>query len=79
VAELAEAGLGEGAIAGRLKMPGWLVRKQRGRAKAAWLVAALASLATLDRALKQSRAPDAMVEAAIAELTTPRSDGRPRG
>jgi DNA polymerase-3 subunit delta len=79
VAELAEAGLGEGAIAARLKIPGWLVRKQMGRASASWLVAALASLAALDRALKQSRAPDAAVEAAIAGLTTPRSAGRRPG
>lgn len=79
VAELTEAGLGEAAIAARLKMPGWLVRKQRGRATAAWLERALASLGDLDRKLKQSRAPDAVVEWTIAALTRPRSDGRRRG
>lgn len=79
VAELAEAGLGESAIAARLKVPAWLVRKQRGRARAAWLAQALGALATLDRALKQSRAPDAAVEAAIAGITTPRAAGRRRG
>lgn len=79
VAELAETGLGDQAIAGRLKAPVWLVRKQRGRGSAAWLSAALGSLARLDRDLKQSRAPDAVVEAAIAGLTMRRSTGIRRG
>lgn len=79
VAELAESGLGEAAIAGRLKIPAWLVRKQRGRGQALWIERALGSLAALDRALKQSRAPDAVVEATIAALTTPRSGGARHG
>jgi len=79
VAELARSGLGEAAIASRLGIPGWLVRKQRMNVTPEWAERALETLCALDRALKQSRAPDAVIERAVLSLTTPSSAERRPG
>jgi DNA polymerase III delta subunit len=69
VAEEHERGASPDAIAARLGMPEWLVRRQIGRGSAAHLERALAVLAELDLALKSSRPEEAVFEAALAGLT----------
>jgi DNA polymerase III delta subunit len=66
VAELAEAGLGEGEIARRLGMPPWLVAKNAGRVRAADLIRALLVLRRLDLELKSARDADAGVRGGAA-------------
>jgi hypothetical protein len=51
-------------------MPDWLVRRQLGRGPAARLERALAVLAELDLALKNSRPEAAVFEAALGDLTS---------
>lgn len=80
VAELAECGLGPEAVAERLGMPAWLVRKQLGRGRARDLEAALDAMRRLDVALKSSRPPAAAFEATLLEVaratTAPRRAAR---
>jgi DNA polymerase III delta subunit len=70
VAEEQERGGSVEAIAARLGMPDWLVRRQLGRGPAARLERALAVLAELDLALKNSRPEAAVFEAALGDLTS---------
>jgi DNA polymerase-3 subunit delta len=65
VAELAEAGLGPDQIAARLRLPAWLVSRQRGRGSARVLEEMLQELSVLDGLLKRSRPPLAVFEAAL--------------
>lgn len=78
VAELAEQGLGQDAIASRLGMPGWLVRRIQDGRRAAQLEQALDTLRTLDRELKSSRPPGAAFEAALATVAGPPRATAPR-
>jgi DNA polymerase-3 subunit delta len=71
VAELAERGLTQDAIAARLGMPGWLVRRIRDRRAAAQLERGLDVLRMLDLELKRSRPPAAVLDAALAVLAGP--------
>jgi DNA polymerase-3 subunit delta len=73
VAELRDAGLGDAAIAERLRMPAWLLRKTRRR-PARELERGLEVLRRLDLELKSSRPAAASLEAAVTELSSP---GRP--
>jgi DNA polymerase-3 subunit delta len=68
VAEEHERGASAEAIAARLGMPDWLVRRQLGRGSAAHLEHALVVLAELDLALKSSRPEEAVFEAALGDL-----------
>jgi DNA polymerase III subunit delta len=68
VAELAEQGMSQDAIASRLGMPAWLVRRIRDARPAAQLEQALDTLRTLDLELKSSRPPAAAFEAALAAV-----------
>ncbi len=68
VAELADAGLDPDAIAGRIGMPPWMVRKNMGRATGPALEGALAALRRLDLELKSSRPAAAAFEAALFEI-----------
>ncbi|MCW5891906.1 MAG: DNA polymerase III subunit delta [bacterium] len=68
VAELAEQGLGQEAIAQRLGVPPWLVRRSQGRGSAAHLDRALHALRRLDLELKTSRPAPAVFEAALFAL-----------
>lgn len=68
VAELAEEGLGQDAIAQRLGVPPWLVRRSQGRGSAAHLDRALHALRRLDLELKTSRPATAVFEAALFAL-----------
>lgn len=68
VAELAEQGLGQDAIAQRLGVPPWLVRRSQGRGSAAHLDRALHALRRLDLELKSSRPAAAVFEAALFAL-----------
>jgi DNA polymerase-3 subunit delta len=68
VAELAEQGLGQDAIAQRLGVPPWLVRRSQGRGSAAHLDRALHALRRLDLELKTSRPAAAVFEAALFAL-----------
>ena len=78
VAELAEQGLGQDAIASRLGMPGGLVRRIQDGRRAAQLEQALDTLRTLDRELKNSRPPGAAFEAALATVAGPPRATAPR-
>jgi DNA polymerase-3 subunit delta len=69
VAELAGQGLGQDAIATRLGMPAWLVRRIQSTRSAAQLERSLAALRELDLALKTSRPVAAAFAAALAEMT----------
>jgi DNA polymerase-3 subunit delta len=69
VAELAEQGLGQDAIATRLGMPAWLVRRIQSTRSAGQLERSLAALRELDLALKTSRPAAAAFAAALAEMT----------
>jgi DNA polymerase III subunit delta len=71
VAELAESGLQQDAIASRLGMPGWLVRKIQVERPAAQLEQALDTLRSLDLDLKSSRPTAAAFEAALATVAGP--------
>jgi DNA polymerase-3 subunit delta len=71
VAELAESGLQQDAIASRLGMPGWLVRKIQVDRPAAQLEQALDTLRSLDLDLKSSRPTAAAFEAALAAVAGP--------
>jgi DNA polymerase-3 subunit delta len=68
VAELARDGLSQEAIAARLGMPGWLVRRVQGTRSAVQLERALAALRELDLALKSSRPAAASFAAALAVM-----------
>jgi DNA polymerase III delta subunit len=71
VAELRDQGLDDDAVAGRLGMPGWLVRRfGRGRSAEA-LERALETLRDLDLDLKRSRPPGVAFDAALAGLSAP--------
>ncbi len=72
VAELAERGMGQDAIAARLGMPGWLVRRIADGRPAAQLERALDTLRTLDLELKSSRPPGAVFDAALAAMVRPK-------
>ena len=74
VAELADQGLSQDAIAARLGMPGWLVRRVRSTRSAGQLERSLAALRDLDLALKTSRPAAAAFTAALAEMTGGRGD-----
>jgi DNA polymerase-3 subunit delta len=65
VAELGEAGLGADQIAARLRLPTWVVSRQRSRGSARVLEGMLRELAELDGLLKRSRPPLAVFEAAL--------------
>jgi len=78
VAELAGAGLDQDAIAARLGMPSWLVRKIRDTRSASQLERALATLAELDLQLKRSRPPGAAFDAALAVMAGPARVGSRR-
>ena len=69
VAELAGQGLGQDAIAARLGMPGWLVRRVQSSRSARQLERSLAALRDLDLALKTSRPAAAAFAAALSEMT----------
>ena len=69
VAELAGQGLGQDAIATRLGMPAWLVRRIHSTRSAGQLERSLAALRELDLALKTSRPAAAAFAAALAEMT----------
>jgi DNA polymerase-3 subunit delta len=69
VAELAGQGLGQDAIAARLGMPGWLVRRVQSSRSARQLERSLAALRDLDLALKTSRPAAAAFAAALTEMT----------
>jgi DNA polymerase III subunit delta len=71
VAELAESGLQQDAIASRLGMPGWLVRRIQVDRPAAQLEQALDTLRSLDLDLKSSRPTAAAFEAALATVAGP--------
>src|SRR4029453_16639475 len=71
VAELAESGLQQDAIAARLGMPGWLLRKNQGDPPAAPLEQALDTLRSLALDLKSSRPTAAAFEAALATVAGP--------
>jgi DNA polymerase-3 subunit delta len=68
VAEEQERGGSPEAIAARLGMPDWLVRRQLGRGPAARLERALHVLAEIDLAFKSSRPEGAVFEAALDAL-----------
>jgi DNA polymerase-3 subunit delta len=68
IAELAERGLDGDAIAAKLGMPSWLVRRSQGRGSAAALTRALLALRQLDLELKTSRPAEAVFEAALLEI-----------
>jgi DNA polymerase-3 subunit delta len=68
VAEEQERGGSPEAIAARLGMPDWLVRRQLGRGPAVRLERALDVLAELDLAFKSSRPEAAVFEAALDAL-----------
>lgn len=68
VAEELERGGSPDAIAARLGMPEWLVRRQLGRGPATRLERALEVLGELDLACKSSRPEAAMFEAALDAL-----------
>jgi hypothetical protein len=70
VAEEQERGGDTDAIAQRLGMPVWLVRRQLGRGPASRLERGLAVLAGLDQQLKRSRPEDVVLEDAIRALAT---------
>lgn len=70
VAEEQERGGDAEAIAQRLGMPAWLVRRQMGRGPAVRLERRLAVLTELDRQLKRSRPEDVVLEDAIRALAT---------
>jgi hypothetical protein len=79
VAELAEQGMSQDAIASRLGMPAWLVRRIQDARPAAQLEQALDTLRTLDLELKNSRPPGAAFEAALAAVAgAPGATGRRR-
>jgi DNA polymerase-3 subunit delta len=69
VAELAGEGLGQDAIAARLGIPGWLVRRVQSSRSARQLERSLAALRDLDLALKTSRPAAAAFTAALTEMT----------
>jgi len=69
VAELADQGLGQDAIAARLGMPGWLVRRVQSTRSAGQLERSLVTLRELDVALKTSRPAAAAFAAALAAMT----------
>jgi DNA polymerase-3 subunit delta len=75
VAELRDAGLGDAAIADRLRMPAWLLRKTRPR-PARELERGLEVLRQLDLDLKRSRPAAASLEAAVTALSSPISSTR---
>jgi DNA polymerase-3 subunit delta len=77
VAELAEAGLGPDEIARRLGMPGWMVRRNLGRGRAADLAHALVVLGRLDLDLKRSRPAEAAFEAALLEIAAASGSRQP--
>jgi DNA polymerase-3 subunit delta len=68
VAEEQERGGSAEAIAARLGMPDWLVRRQLGRGPAVRLERALDVLAEIDLAFKSSRPEGAVFEAALDAL-----------
>lgn len=74
VAELHEAGFDADEIARRLGMPPWLVSRNLGRGRASDLVRALLVLRRLDLALKSTRPPDAVFDAALLAIS---GAGRP--
>ncbi len=78
VAELAEQGLSQDAIASRLGMPGWLIRRIQVQRSAAQLEQALDTLRTLDLDLKTSRPAGAVFDAALAAVAGPPDPTAPR-
>ena len=78
VAELSEAGFGPDAVAERLGMPAWLVRKQLGRGCARDLERALTAMRDLDAALKSSRPAAACFEATLLEIARATAGAVPR-
>jgi DNA polymerase III delta subunit len=72
VAELRERGLDDDAVAARLGMPGWLVRRVGRTHAAAGLERALETLRALDLDLKRSRPPGVAFDAALASLAAAR-------
>jgi DNA polymerase III subunit delta len=70
VSELAETGLGPEQIGQRLNMPAWLVSKSLGRGKAKDLTRALFVLRRVDLELKSARAGEAVLDAALLEITS---------
>jgi DNA polymerase-3 subunit delta len=70
VTELAAAGLSDDAIARRLGMPPWLVRRIGRRGDRAALVQTLMVLRRLDLELKSAREDSAAFEAALLEIVT---------
>lgn len=77
VAELAGEGLGPDAIASRLGMPGWLVRRVQDSRPPAQLERALDTLRALDLQLKSSRPTGAAFDAALAAMARPTASRRP--
>lgn len=76
VAELAGQGLDPDAIAARLGMPGWLVRRIQDARPAAQLERSLDTLRQLDLQLKRSRPIAAVFDAALAAMTARATDSR---
>ncbi len=74
VAELAGQGMKPDAIASRLGMPAWLVRRVQDARPAAHLERALDTLRELDLQLKRSRPPGAAFDAALAAIANPPRD-----
>jgi len=68
VAELADQGLSQDAIAQQVGMPAWLVARNLGRGTARDLQRALCLLRGLDLDLKRSRPTEAVFEAVLLEL-----------
>ncbi len=76
VAELRERGVAEDAIAARLGMPPWLIRRVRTSRAAAELECSLDALRTLDLRLKRSVPPAAAFHAALQTLGAPTQQRR---
>lgn len=68
VTELRERGLDDDAVAGRLGMPAWLIRRIRTTRSAADLERSLEALRGLDLGLKRSRPPAAAFHSALQTL-----------
>lgn len=79
VAELRASGLGEDAVASRLGLPGWLVRRQRTQTPSDELEKGLRLLHALDAALKHSRPEAPSFEAVVLRLVETTRTRRMRG